>query len=67
MSAFSESPTGFRLLMEHPVPWRYVSNYADGKSAIVDKEGEPVVKEGQVSPVVFDAIWGLYFDCLRGE
>lgn len=36
MSNFSESATGFRLLVEHPVPWKYMSNYDCGKAAIID-------------------------------
>ena len=65
MSDFSESPTGFRLLVQHPVPWRYVSNHGDeGRSAILDANGDEVVRESQVSVVVFDAIWAVYFDLL---
>jgi hypothetical protein len=67
MNNFSESATGFRLLLAHPVPWTYKSNYAPGKSAIIDKDGKPVVVEGQVSSVLYDAIWAMYFDLLRDE
>lgn len=66
MNTFKESPTGFRLLMAHPIPWRYDSNWdGDSKAAIIDADNHLIVKESQVTPVVFDLIWAAYFDLLR--
>ena len=62
---FAETPAGYRLLLAHPTPWTYISDYQNGKSAIVDKESTLVVMEGQVDAAVYDAIWTLYFDHLQ--
>lgn len=62
MSDFSESLTGFRLLMQHPIPWKYIGGTP---AAIVDANEKVIVTETQVSSVVFDAIWAVYFDLLR--
>jgi len=50
------------LFAEHPSPWEYKENYINGHPAIVDANGLSVVLRGQVSEVVFDAIWRLYME-----
>lgn len=66
MDEFKNSATGNMVLMAHPVPWRYVSNWeGDSRAAIIDADDKVVVKETHVSPVVFDLIWAAYFDLLR--
>lgn len=60
--SYNETPTGFRLAMKHPTPWeakyptpwRYVSNFENGASAILDAENKVVVKENQASAEIFD-------------
>ncbi len=67
---FGETSTGYRLLVSHPIPWTYKANYSVGgpaKAAILDKDGRVVVVEGQVSNVIFDMIWSVYFDLIRQE
>lgn len=54
-----EEPVYYRLMLDHPVPWRYRAG------VIYDAGDKIVVKEGQVSQVVFDAIWGVYCDILK--
>ncbi len=56
---FKDSITGCNLLIEHPVPWCY------SKGGIFDANGASVVHQDQVSNVVFDTIWQVYFDYLR--
>jgi hypothetical protein len=68
MRDFKETPAGYRLLIVHPTPWVYKSDYLGGsKSAIVDANGKAVITEGQVSNVLYDTIWTMYFDFLRDD
>ena len=59
MNNLHEQQPYYRLMIAHPVPW----NYKLG--VIYDADEKEVIKEDQVSQVVFDAIWGVYFDILR--
>ena len=65
MNDFKESSACYRLLMEHPVPWKYISGKGDSPSRIVDADDREVVAEVDVSSVIFSAIWAMYFHLLR--
>lgn len=61
--SFTESNTAFRLVVEHPMPWKYQTKGPEG--IILDSAGNVVLRSGQVSSVIFDTVWGIYFEFFR--
>lgn len=57
---FTETNTAFRLMVEHPMPWKYQTKGAEG--VILDAAGNVVLRDSQVSSVIFDTVWGIYFE-----
>jgi hypothetical protein len=61
---FRESHTVYRLIIQHPVPWRYKS-----PGTILDAEDNVVAQEesigGKIPQVLFDFIWATYWEFLQ--
>lgn len=57
------TPAQIRLALQHPLPWKYdkVDPQKNPFNSIVDATGKEILREDQVSQVVFDAVWDLGF------